>query len=222
MDNESRILDSWNRNAEPWIDAVRNRGIRAAGTASRDAIMAAIQSHAKPGATVLDVGCGEGWLAQLLSETGYRVTGVDASPALIDHARRHAHAQFLVGDLANLPALALGRFDLVVCNFSLFGEDSVRRFILSLPTLLIEGGTCLIQTLHPLAFFQGGDYRSQWCEGTWAGLPGDFSEPAPWYFRTMADWSALFLEAGCRMVEIREVGAEAGKVETIVFVISAS
>lgn len=221
MDKELSILESWSRNAEPWIDAVRNHGIRDPGAPSREAMLAAIRDHAKAGAAVLDVGCGEGWLAQCLSETGYQVTGVDASQTLIEAARQNAQARFLVGDLANLRALALGQFDLVVCNFSLFGEDSVRQFSHTLPSLLTAGGACLIQTLHPLAFFPSGDYRSQWCEGTWAGLPGNFSEPAPWYFRTLADWSALFREAGCRIVEIREVGAEAGKVETIVFAIEA-
>ncbi len=41
-----------------------------------------------PGATVLDVGCGPGWLTEYFARMGYRATGVDISPDMIDIARR--------------------------------------------------------------------------------------------------------------------------------------
>ena len=41
-----------------------------------------------PCASILDVGCGEGWLARTLSSEGYNVTGVDASASLIDEAAK--------------------------------------------------------------------------------------------------------------------------------------
>jgi SAM-dependent methyltransferase len=38
--------------------------------------------------SVLDLGCGTGLMAAALSSRGYHVTGVDASPAMLDRARR--------------------------------------------------------------------------------------------------------------------------------------
>ena len=69
-----------------------------------------------PGAQILDVCCGTGRLACLLSARGYRVTGIDASAAMIRHARENAPAaEFQVADAGQfrLPA----RFDAAVSTF---------------------------------------------------------------------------------------------------------
>jgi SAM-dependent methyltransferase len=65
---------------------------------------------------VLDVCCGSGYLAGLLSARGYRVHGFDASPAMIDLARVHApDASFEVADATGYRARA--RFDGAVSTF---------------------------------------------------------------------------------------------------------
>jgi SAM-dependent methyltransferase len=52
-----------------------------------------------PGARILDVCCGTGYLAGLLVNRGYRVAGIDASSAMIGHARANVpEAQFCVAD----------------------------------------------------------------------------------------------------------------------------
>jgi SAM-dependent methyltransferase len=61
-----------------------------------------------PPASVLDVGCGTGSLALRLAERGYRVTGIDFSPAMIESARakdRNGQVDWRTGDVT---ALALG------------------------------------------------------------------------------------------------------------------
>ncbi len=53
------------------------------------------------GARILDVCCGTGFLARLLARRGFRVTGLDQSPEMIEFARRHApDAEFQVADAA--------------------------------------------------------------------------------------------------------------------------
>lgn len=53
----------------------------------------------EPGGHVLDVCCGTGRLAGLVSSAGYRVTGVDGSPAMLQHARANApDAEFVLAD----------------------------------------------------------------------------------------------------------------------------
>jgi len=46
-----------------------------------------IQRHCPPPARILDVGCGPGWSDLYLASCGYRVTGVDNEPRLIEKAR---------------------------------------------------------------------------------------------------------------------------------------
>jgi SAM-dependent methyltransferase len=53
--------------------------------------------------TVIDLGCGSGILARIVSDAGYDVIGVDISPAMIELARKNApRASFHVGSLLDL------------------------------------------------------------------------------------------------------------------------
>lgn len=61
-------------------------------------------SGLKPGARVLDVGCGSGTFTGLLAERGYRASGLDISPKLVALARRKfPRIDFHEGDAENLP-----------------------------------------------------------------------------------------------------------------------
>src|SRR6267143_3401980 len=70
-----------------------------------------------PNRSVLDIGCGEGYGAALLSVQAAEVVGIDYSPAAIGHARstyRRRNLRFVVADATRLDP-AIGRFDVVTC-----------------------------------------------------------------------------------------------------------
>lgn len=72
--------------------------------------------HVPEGGRVLDVCCGTGYLAGMLVERGFRVTGIDASAEMIGHAQRNvAGAEFVVGDAGE--TRAPGEFDAAVSTF---------------------------------------------------------------------------------------------------------
>src|SRR5579885_2347780 len=51
----------------------------------------------QPGGRLLDVCCGTGYLAGMLIARGYRITGIDASPVMIEYARENVpQGEFLV------------------------------------------------------------------------------------------------------------------------------
>jgi len=71
-----------------------------------------------------------------------RAVGVDATPALIDQARRAGGGEFIVTPYeAILHGLANGQFDVAVCNFSLFVKEVVQSLFAAVPFLLWPGGT---------------------------------------------------------------------------------
>jgi SAM-dependent methyltransferase len=77
-----------------------------------------IERGARPGALLLDAGCGTGRYSIELSRRGYVVHGIDAAPELIVEAKRTADslpgsASFSVGDILTLPA---NRYDAILCR----------------------------------------------------------------------------------------------------------
>jgi SAM-dependent methyltransferase len=102
-------------------------------------IRALIQRE-RPGAvSVLDLGCGTGRHDLLLSEQGYRVTGVDISPDMLSIAQRHCNEwqapagkqapTFVQGDVRSV---RLGqRFDVVVSLFHVMSYQSTNDDLLA-------------------------------------------------------------------------------------------
>ena len=121
--NEGKILSSWEANAGPWSTAVRENRIESRTSVTNQAVLEAIGLGEDR--TALDLGCGEGWLSRAMTQHGWRVVGVDGSARLIETARSFGIGEYFCLDYSRLEAeLPHHDFDLVVCNFSLLGEES--------------------------------------------------------------------------------------------------
>jgi 2-polyprenyl-3-methyl-5-hydroxy-6-metoxy-1,4-benzoquinol methylase len=207
MDNkpltDAKIIDSWHRNAAPWTAAVREHQIESRALVTNQAVIDAILSRSP--ATVLDIGCGEGWLVRAVGERGIRAIGVDVVPELIERAEQAGGGEFRVASYEAIAAGALGvAVDVAVANFSLIGHESVNALLAYAPRLLTAGGSLIVQTLHPPTATGDLPYVDGWREGSWAGFSTDFTDPAPWYFRTMGSWVRLLSQSGLRLAELRE------------------
>jgi 2-polyprenyl-3-methyl-5-hydroxy-6-metoxy-1,4-benzoquinol methylase len=205
MDAEARIRASWVANAEGWTTAVREQRIASRRAGTDAAIVAAIA--ALPPGRVLDVGCGEGWLARAAAAQGHRVLGVDASAPLIERAQEQGGGEFRVlayETIATDPAaLGEGAFDAVVCNFALLGEE-LEPLLRGLARLLAPGAPLLIQTVHPFPSCGDAPYQDGWREETFAGFGTGFEAPMPWYFRTVSGWLRLVHAAGLAVADLAE------------------
>lgn len=203
MRREQAILDAWHGNAVAWTKAVREGAIASRRLVTDAAMVKAVLSQQPR--SVIDLGCGEGWLMRELTGRGIDVIGVDAVPALIDRAAAAVGSRVVTLDYAAVAAGALdARADVVVCNFSLFGDASVARLLQAVPGLLHRDGRLIVQTLHPLAACGDSDYHDGWRAGSWQGCGDGFSEAPPWYFRTFSGWIEVLAGAGLRVTEVVE------------------
>lgn len=211
---DARLRASWDSNATAWTAAVREQRIpsRRAGTdaAVVAAITAAINelSTERSARRVLDVGCGEGWLARAVADPSREVVGIDGSVGLIEQASalptpgvRFAAVSYeeLIADVDTI----VGPWDVIVCNFALLG-DPLSPLLGALARRLAPEGRLLIQTVHPWAAMGDGPYECGWREEQFQGFGVAFPAAMPWYFRTVASWQKELDAAGLVIRELHE------------------
>ena len=148
------------------------------------------------------------------------VLGIDAVAALIDTARQLGGGRYCTlsyEQMAQRPPDE--RFDTAVCNFSLLGRESVTGLFATLAGLLNARGCLIVQTIHPLVACGDQPYRDGWREGSWQGFSDAFSDPAPWYFRTLESWTQLFVENDFALTRVSEpLNPQTGKPASVLFV----
>jgi SAM-dependent methyltransferase len=216
-DFDRQIIDSWHKNARAWSVAIQSEQIASRQLVTNRSIVDAVVS-CNP-RTVVDIGCGEGWLTRELTARGIDTLGVDVVPEFIARSQDRGIGRFAVAGYSDIAMGKLGeKFDLAVANFSLFGDRSVTELFRSFPAILNPQGIVIVQTLHPIVACGDLPYLDGWRTSSWAGFSDDFTDPAPWYFRTLATWVELFTTSGFAIVEIREpIHPQTGKPAAAIF-----
>jgi len=103
--------------------------------------------------TVLDLTCGTGSQVFFLEKLGYKITGADFSPALLEQARQRAHDEsidvvFIDGDMRTLK---VGKFDAVITIFNAVGHLTKQGFIKAIRNIhrnLNDGGIYVFDILN--------------------------------------------------------------------------
>jgi 2-polyprenyl-3-methyl-5-hydroxy-6-metoxy-1,4-benzoquinol methylase len=111
-----------------------------------------------PGQSVLELGCGAGSVASSLARHGYRVTGIEGHPALVEVAKRRCRiASFLCRDLrSGLPASGdRGPFD-AVALFDVIEHLDDPAALLQMALGCVRDGGVVVGTVPALMFLWSG------------------------------------------------------------------
>lgn len=122
----------------------------------------ALTKRLAAGAAILDAGCGSGYIASILEDKGFRVTGIDISAVMLELARTNSPGSDFVK--MNMKDLDFPRdsFDGVICFYSIFHNP--RRYHLG----ILKGFRRVLKPGGLLAIHMGwGDWVGT--EENWLG-----------------------------------------------------
>lgn len=117
------------------------------------------------GKTILDAGCGQGYLARLLAKHDALVTGIEPAEPFISYAieqeqSQHLGIKYIQADLSTLD-ITLPAFDVVIVNMVLMDIPDYQNAIRNCLRLLRQGGSFIFSITHPCFEGSSSDYRAE-------------------------------------------------------------
>lgn len=189
--DKAAVASRFNRSAVTYDDHCRIQRLLAGR------LMARLEAEAPPG-VILELGCGTGYLTQLMTSRfpGARILAVDFAERMIQLARGRVggeRVEFAVAD-AETAGFDPGSFDVVVSNATIqWFDDPISTFV-RLTGALRPGGVMLHSTFGPDTFCE---WRSLFDDDRVSGLP----------LRSAGEWAGVLSGAG-----LDRVGAGSGPV----------
>ena len=172
--------------------------------------------------SVLDAGCGTGYLSRKLALKGAVVTGIDLSEKMIAIAReksanKNLQIDFYVDDCSKLEKLFDRYFDLVIANYVLMDVLDLEGAMNAFNRVLKLNGNAVLVFSHP-CFPQGKASVSEDNEEVnynWSfsyferqkciELPwGHFTSEFIWFHRPLSDYWKAFKSSGFDIVDFDE------------------
>ncbi|MEX1014457.1 MAG: class I SAM-dependent methyltransferase [Candidatus Paceibacterota bacterium] len=171
---------------------------------------------------VLDAGCGQGYLSNIISKRGGRVIGIDNSKKLISIAKKKygfSVDNFEVENLKNKLTFDNDYFDVVVCSMVLMDFNPIEKTIKEFYRIMKTKGSLIISLPHP-AFFTGKLHKT-FLDKVMNRVPhydikkykepfkkmveiNGLSEKTPFYHRSIEYYVSLLLKNGFSIKGLEE------------------
>ena len=147
MTDKAMDHDHWSRHAADWIAWARTPGHDTFWD-YRDSFLAFV---GRGTGDAIDVGCGEGRVARLLKECGYRVTAADPVEELVKAAQEANSADsYEVAPAAELP-FEDASFDLAVAYNVLMDVENISTAVKEIRRVLRPSATLIVSIVHPFS-----------------------------------------------------------------------
>ncbi|BAU14459.1 methyltransferase type 11 [Leptolyngbya sp. NIES-3755] len=216
---EQEIYESWNQKAQDWDIQVGDLGDRNR-ILNSDPVLWQFVGDVN-GRTVLDAGCGTGYLSRQLCRKGAIVTGVDLSSEMLAIAQQKARSEELSIDFredscSELKTLSNESFELLVSNYVLMDLPDLEKAVLAFHRVLKPGGVAVLVFSHPcfdqgaavvnddrsVTYHQKRPYfeRQKRQDPPWKHFTSDFI----WFHRPLSDYWKAFKLAGFSVIDFEE------------------
>ncbi len=174
---DNQISKAWDKLAEKWNSITMDEG-----DLNRQHIVdPAILRILGPvnGLSILDAGCGNGYLCRMLAKRGAKMVGVDLSRRFIEIAEQKEREEplgvlYYSGTLSNLEMLGNKRFDVVISNLALMDVLDLGKTMMEINRVLKENGRLIFSIMHPC-------FSSSPVHG-WVRVPPDSQRKEDWVY----------------------------------------
>ncbi|WP_225228761.1 class I SAM-dependent methyltransferase [Bacillus sp. PS06] len=144
-------IKRWDLNAEAFTASYNEHGDIYRKVLLNPSIFSLIETI--DGTTILDAGCGEGYLSRLLAERGANVTAVDYSTKMLELAKTKTTAEsgisYHYGNCENLVFLSTKTFDMIISNMVIQDLADYDAALSEMYRLLKDNGYFIFSILHP-------------------------------------------------------------------------
>lgn len=103
--------------------------------------------------TLLDLGCGQGYLSEIITLTETKMVGIDISKTMIKIANKRYkknEVSFVVGNIEKKLPFEENIFDITVSNMVFMDIENPKKSIKEVVRVTKNGGAFILSILHPL------------------------------------------------------------------------
>lgn len=204
-----RTRNTYDEQADQYINMMAERNQRGVNNAPLESIFFKTIGNVQD-LTVLDAGCGEGFVSRLLASQGAKVTGMDISAPLLDAAKAqntNNKITYQLHDLSQPLPQYKNHFDLIVSHMVLNDVPDYIGFITTLGTVLKPGGRAVFSLNNPYSATFRNKSDNYFESGTsviYAGM-AQMGVEVYYFHRTMEEYIEAFSNNGFLLRKLHDL-----------------